>query len=242
MEITGLNDFYVWLYDKDGKLITDSENGGLPTDGEKGKTYDPKTGQEVKGIYKVDLLSSYGATQANITGLAPTAQKVYGSNAVAEQHLGAVNPSIALGANDIPHRVYDILTGLVKDRFGGYGHKKNNMVMGGVVAHSHNENHDVDLYFGFPMGLFTPGELNMSTDTENPNVVHDALTLNAQARGTDMLLYEKFYSDETNFDFTKMMNYLTGVDLTDPTNKPGDDSSKQDSDKQSDTTGSNTQA
>ena len=67
------------------------------------------------------------------------------------------------------------------------------------------------MYFAFPFGVFVPGELNMGTNTENPNVVHDALTLNAQARGKDLLLYEKFYSDEQSFDFDKMIEFITGA-------------------------------
>lgn len=221
MEITGLNDFIVWLYDKDEKLITTPDAGGFTYDGDKGKVFDPKTDQEIPGLFKVDMSSSYGATQANINGLAPSVQKVYGSNAVAEQHVGAINPTCALAANDIPHKIYDLLTGLEKDKLGGYAHKNNKIVKGGVIAHSHNENRDIDLYFAFPLGTLVPGELNMQSDNENPNVVHDALTLNAQARGKDMLLYEKFYSDEQDFDFLKMCNYLTGVDSTDPTGKQG---------------------
>lgn len=222
MELTGLNDFIVWLYDKDGKLITTPDNGGFTYDGDKGKVFAPGKTQEMPGLFRVDLQSSYGAVQANITGLAPTTTKVYGSNAVAEQYVGAVNPQAALTANDIPHKVYDLLTGLKADKFGGYGHKENKMARGGVIIHSHNDNHDVDLYFAFPLGLFVPGELNPQTNNENSTVVHDALTLQAQARGTDMLLYEKFYSDEQDFDFEKMVNYITGVDTTDPTNKPAD--------------------
>ncbi len=62
-----------------------------------------------------------------------------------------------------------------------------------------------------------PGELNIQTDTENPNVVHDALTLNAQARPSDLLLYEKFYSDEKDFDYVNMLKYLTGQTTVDNT-------------------------
>ena len=70
MEITGLNDIIVWMYDKDGKVITDPEAGGFTYDGDKGKVYTVKDKKEIKGLFKIDLASSYGATQANITGLA----------------------------------------------------------------------------------------------------------------------------------------------------------------------------
>ena len=77
MELQGLNDLLVFKYDKDGKLVTDESKGGLTTN----------IGKD--GVFKIDLESSKGATQANITGLSRTAQAVYGSNAKAEQHFGA---------------------------------------------------------------------------------------------------------------------------------------------------------
>lgn len=217
MEITGLNDFIVWMYDQNGKVITDPDAGGFSYDGDKGKVY-TKSGQEIKGLFKVDLQSSLGATQANITGLAPSVNRVYGSNFVAEVNTGAEQPSIALAANDIPHGVYDLLTGLKKDQFGGYARKgQAESANGGVIVHSYNTHKGVDMYMAFPMGSFVPGELNMGTNTENPNVVHDALTLNAQARGKDLLLYEKFYSDEQGFDVDQMIAYITGASGVDAT-------------------------
>lgn len=231
MEITGLQDIFVWTYDKSNKLNVDPEHGGFNYDGNKGKVFDPITGEELKGIFKVDLQSSLGATQANITGLAPTVTRVYGSNAPAEVTAGAEQPSIALGANDIPHTVYDLLTGLVKDKFGGYSRKgQTELVNGGIIAHSANTHNKIDLYFAFPFGVFTAGELNMGTDTENPNVVHDALTFTAQTRGSDLLLFEKFYSNERDFDFTSMIKFITGqstVDNTSENKNPIDNSGNQ---------------
>ena len=218
MEITGLNDIVVWCLDENDKLNVDPDNGGFTYEGNKGKVFDPTTGEELKGLFKIDLQSSLGATQANITGLAPTVTRVYGSNAPAEVNVGSEQPSIALAANDIPHVIYDLLTGLVKDNLGGFARKgQSKPVKGGVVAHSYNTHKNIDLYFGFPAGIFVPGELNMQTDTENPSVVHDALTLNVQARPTDLLLYEKFYSDEKSFDYANMLKFLTGQTLTDNT-------------------------
>lgn len=228
MEITGINDIFVWTYDNSNKLNVDPEHGGFTYDGNKGKVFDPVTGTEIKGLFKIDMESSRGATQANISGLAPTVQRVYGSNHVAEVTVGSEQPSVALGANDIPHTVYDLLTGLVKDQFGGYARKgQTELVNGGFIAHSFNTNKKIDLYFAFPYGVFTPGELNMGTDTENPNVVHDALTFSAQTRGSDLLLFEKFYSNERDFDFTSMLKFITGQSTVDNTsgNKVPTDSS-----------------
>ena len=71
MEITGLNDFIVWMYDQNGKVITDPESGGFSYDGDKGKVYTQKDHKEVKGLFKVDLQSSLGATSLDTSCHAP---------------------------------------------------------------------------------------------------------------------------------------------------------------------------
>jgi hypothetical protein len=192
MELRGLADFILCMLDNNGKAITD-----------------PDKGLSTNGIFKVDLNSSAGAVQANITGLSTTPEKVYGSNAVAEQNIGTIQPQIALTANDIPHDVYDKLAGLTEDATnGGYAARSGTLVQGGVIVHSQNREGTIDAYFAFPFGVFTPGELNIQTNQQNPTVVHDALTLSVQARPTDALVYQKFYSDEDKFDYEKMLEYV----------------------------------
>lgn len=218
MELQGLNDFIVWRYDSNGKVISDASNGGLVADGQIGQVLDPTSNKVFPGLYKIDLASSKGATQANITGLAPSVNRVYGSNSMAEVNTGTEQPSVALAANDIPYQISDLLIGLEKEKNGGYSRKgQPKQSLGGVIVHSYNTWKQIDFYFAFPMGVFIPGELNMQTNTENPTVVHDALTLNAQARGTDMLMYAKFYSTETDFDYSKMITYITGQQPVDST-------------------------
>ena len=218
MQIKGIDDIVVWPYGLDGVINTDPDKGGFIYNGNAGKVFDPVTGEELKGLFKIDMASSKGATQANITGLAPSVTRVYGSNQVAEVEVGNEQPSIALGANDIPHVIYDILSGLTKDKFGGYARKgRPNPTQGGLIAHSHNDTYNIDLYFAFPLGVYITGEVNMGTNTENPVTVHDSLTLNSQARPQDLLLYEKFYSNEKDFDYGNMIKYITGQTLTDNT-------------------------
>lgn len=218
MELQGLNDFIAWRYDSDGNVITDAAKGGLVPDGTAGKVMSKDGSKAFPGLYKIDLASSKGATQANITGLAPSVQRVYGSNYVAEVNTGAEQPSVALAANDIPYQVSNALIGLEKDEKGGFARKgQPKLTNGGVIIHSFNPWKAIDFYFAFPMGVFVPGELNLQTNNENPTVVHDALTLNVQARGTDLLLYEKFYSTEQGFDYDKMIEYITGQTTVDVT-------------------------
>lgn len=97
MELEGLSDFLIWRYDASGKLLTDPENGGL------------QTNCGILGVFKVDLQSSKGATQANITGLAPSAQKVYGSDAVAEISVGTANPQVSFSRKMTFHTLFMII-------------------------------------------------------------------------------------------------------------------------------------
>lgn len=202
METSGILDIILGLSDGSGKLLDTPETGGLTTN------------MDFPGLYKFDLRSAKGVTQANITGLAATAQKVYGSNAVAEQHVGAISPKVTFVANDMEHTVYDALVGLAKDQFGGYAQKNSEISQGPAIVHTANSDGTIDLYIGFPLGIFTPGELNIQTNTQNPALLHDSITFDAQARPTDSLLYEKFYSDSKDFDYKNMLAYITGTAAT----------------------------
>lgn len=191
MELKGLSDFVIGMMTDKGKLIVGEE------------------GLSETGLFKVDLSSSKGATQANITNLNPTVTKVYGSNSVAEQQVGVASPSVALAANDIPHLIYDKVMGMEADKTNtGMAVKFSKAALAGVIAHSTSLDGSVDAYMAFPLGVVTPGDLALATDQENPTVVHDALTLAAQARPSDNLLYQKFYSDDPEFDYEKMLAFI----------------------------------
>ncbi|RVU71781.1 MULTISPECIES: phage tail protein [Lactobacillus] len=212
MEVRGLNDLIVFKYDNKGVLLTDNDKGALPTNFGK------------DGLFRIDLQSSKGATQANFTGLNRTTTRIYGSNAAAETSTGVYQVSGTFGANDIPHDIFDSLLGLEKDKDLGFGSKvtsKTSDTYGGVIAHSFNPNVGVDLYFALPYGtLASGGDLNLGTNTENENVVHDAFTLTALARPSDGLVYEKFYSDESGFDFNKMIDFITKGTVSGASSRP----------------------
>ena len=190
MELRGLSSFIMWRYDDSGKLIVDATANN-------------------NGIFAVDLASSLGATQANITGMSTTPEKVYGSNAVAEQTVGVIQPSVALAANDIPHKTYDLYAGLQEDAVnGGMAAKSGLVTTGGLIIKSTDRTGKVDVYIAFPIGIYTAGELNLQTNQQNPTIVHDALTFSPQARASDQLVYQKFYSDDDKFDYEKMLAFI----------------------------------
>jgi hypothetical protein len=190
MELRGLASFIMWRYDDSGKLIVDATANN-------------------NGIFVVDLASSLGATQANITNMSTAPEKVYGSNAVAEQTVGVIQPSVALAANDIPHKTYDLYAGLQEDAVnGGMAAKSGLVTTGGLIIKSTDRTGKVDAYIAFPMGIYTAGELNLQTNQQNPTIVHDALTFSPQARASDQLVYQKFYSDDDKFDYEKMLTFI----------------------------------
>lgn len=190
MELRGLARFIMWRYDDTGKLVVDATANN-------------------NGIFVVDLASSLGATQANITNMSTAPEKVYGSNAVAEQTIGVLQPSVALAANDIPHKTYDLYAGLQEDAVnGGMAAKSGLVTTGGLIIKSTDRTGKIDAYIAFPMGVYTAGELNLQTNQQSPTVVHDALTFSPQARASDQLVYQKFYSDDTNFGYEKMLAFI----------------------------------
>lgn len=190
MELRGLSSFIMWRYDDSGKLIVDATAND-------------------NGIFVVDLASSLGATQANITNMSVTPEKVYGSDAVAEQTIGVLQPSVALAANNIPHKTYDLYAGLKEDATnGGMAAKSGIAVNGGLIIKSTDRTGAVSAYIAFPMGIYTAGDLNLQTNQQNPTVVHDALTFSPQARASDQLVYQKFYSDDDNFEYEKMLTFI----------------------------------
>lgn len=207
MELHGLADFILALTDDKGAIIADADKG-----------------LSENGIFKVDLASSKGSTQANVSGLSPTVTSVYGSNAVAEQTVGIEKPQVALAANSIPHIVMSKATGLVQDATGGgWGKTAGSVVYGTLLIHSDNGlsgDDKIDAYLAMPLGVLTPGSLDLQTNGESPVVVHDALTFAAQARPSDLLIYKWFYSDDDGFDYEKMLaNVFNGY-----TSKPASQS------------------
>ncbi|WP_262316411.1 phage tail protein [Lacticaseibacillus parakribbianus] len=191
MELRGLADFVLAHYDNEThQIITTS-------------------GSTSTNPFTVNLSTSLGSTQGNITGLSTAPEKVYGSDAVAEQTIGVLQPSVALAANDIPHEIMDEYSGLVADKVnGGYAGKSGVLVEGGLILHSKNRTGDVDAYIAFPSGLYTPGDLTLGTNQQSPTVAHDALTFSVQARASDHLVYQKFYSDDEDFDYEKMLAFI----------------------------------
>lgn len=149
------------------------------------------------GLFQVDLQTSKGTTQSNISGMNPTVTAVYGSNTKAESETGSENPSIAFGANDLPWDIGSILKGMHYDETnGGYKRNDKSIFYGAYVAVS--ENHGFPVYYSFPFCTFTAGSSeNMGTDTQNAVTTHDTLTITPQARPSDNLLYQIFIGDTT---------------------------------------------
>lgn len=186
MELNGFSRAIIAPLDNSGKFITVDEF----------KKYGKYAS---KGIFQVDIETSKGTTQGNITGLNPTVTKVYGSNTVAEVETGVENPSVTLGANDLPFEISSLIQGLVRDEeHGGYKRADKTLFHGALILISSSHNHDA--YYSFPYGTFTAGSgVNMQTDAASPVTVHDSVTFSPQARPKDNLLYQ-INVDDKNVD------------------------------------------
>ncbi|MEJ6358712.1 major tail protein [Lactiplantibacillus plantarum] len=186
MATVGLKAFTIGLIDAKGNLIT----------GEKGLSTD--------GIFEVNAVTGKGATQANITGLAPTMTKIWGSDSLIDQEIGKVSPQVALGANDLPHEIVDKILGR-KPEDGGQVAVNGTLPHAALLVTSHSKRDNAEVYFGFYDGFFTMSDKNMQTDTETAQRSIDNLTFHANYRANDGAPYVTFNQADKEFDRAKML-------------------------------------
>lgn len=151
------------------------------------------------GIYRIDEKTSQGITVGNITGLAPTMTKIYGSDMVVEtsgKGTGAITAT--LGANDIPEPVIDALTGA--DTSKGFSViTSNTRAPYSVIEFITHGRKDNVLHFALLKGTFGLEGHNMQTNTETEQLAPDSLTFTAVNRQSDKAAYAK--GDEADESF-----------------------------------------
>lgn len=166
---------------------------------------DEKTGLSATGIYEVNLQTSKGVTQANITGLSPQITKIYGSNAVADSSIGIPAPQVALGANDIPHVIVDKVTGMEIGEDGSATNKASMLPSVPLIVESSAVRDGKSIYFAFFDTTVVRGEENLQTNNTAEVRQIDNLTFSANARASDGANYKIFYADSEGFDKEKML-------------------------------------
>ena len=152
---------------KTKKVITDESKGGLTTN------------MNVPGVFRVDLNSSGGATQANNSNLQGTNTKTYGSNAVARAAAGTPEPTVALGANGIPFDIIQKITGMVQNADGSYTRTTDAEINHCALLINSTTFDGDDGYVGFYDGTVTMGNTNIQTNNQSEKITADTLTFTA---------------------------------------------------------------
>lgn len=151
------------------------------------------------GVYKLDEKTAQGMTVGNITGLAPTMTKIYGSDMVVEtsgKGVGSVQATV--GANDIPEDVIDAITGVDNTKGFSVVTADTRAPYSVIEFVTHGRLNNV-LHFALLKGTFGLEEHNMQTNTESEQLAPDSLTFTGVNRQADKAAYAK--GDEANDTF-----------------------------------------
>lgn len=142
------------------------------------------------GIFTADEKTSMGVTAGDITGLAPTSTRVYGSDMVVEvSQQGTGNVSVTLGVNDLPNEVIHAISGfkLTTEGFAILS-ADSKAPYSALEITSHNRAGQL-LHFALVKGIFAPEPHNMKTNNESQQAVSDSLTFAAVNRSSDRAVY-----------------------------------------------------
>lgn len=188
MATVGVKSAYVGILGTDGQLLKD-ETKGLSKN----------------GVVKLDLQSAKGIVSANITGLAATITKIYGSNAVADSSVGIPAPQCVLSANDMPHEIVDKITGMTIDENGAATSYTNMLPSVPLIVETNAVKDGKSIYFAFFDDNVIRGEMNLQTNNASEQRIADAVTFSANARGKDGANYKIFYGDQPSFSISSML-------------------------------------
>lgn len=157
------------------------------------------------GIFKIDASTSEGLISAAISGLAPTMNKVYGSDMVVEESgKGSGSVSVTLAANDIPDPVLNDLTGLKTDVASGaaYIDTDTRAPYSALELTSHDRKGNL-VHFAVLKGHFGPEEHNLQTDTDTEQMATDSVTFGAVNRKSDKKVYAAVNAGQSAYDDAK---------------------------------------
>lgn len=142
------------------------------------------------GIFTVDGTTSMGVTAGDITGLAPTSTRVYGSDMIVEvSQQGTGSVSVTLGVNDLPAEVIHAISGynVTAEGFAVLG-AQTHAPYAALELTSHNRAHQL-LHFALVKGIFAPETHNLHTNNESVQAQPDSLTFAAVNRSSDSAVY-----------------------------------------------------
>jgi len=169
-----------------------------------------------EGVYTIDEKTAEGITVGNITGLAPTMTKIYGSDMVVETSgKGTSGATATLGANDIPETVIDALTGVEENSNGISVITSNTRPPYSVLEFiTHNRQEDL-VHFALLKGTFGLEDHSMATNTNTEQLAVDSMTFTAVNRQSDKAVYAKVSEGNAKFNQAAWDSFLfPGTHLT----------------------------
>lgn len=207
----GLSSWKLALIDPMTNLVIPTEKGGLPT-----------TDSKYNGVFIANLLTSRGATTANLSGMDGAIQKIYGSDAVADVSVGNPEPTVALAANSLPHEVQALVQGLTKISESGSYRKQAGSRLPYVALMT--DSHDWDgnrIHFGFFMGVMALANANQATNNNQQQRATDSYTYTAIASDAGDP-YEVLWEAENGYDYDKFAHHIfpqTAADVIQPSDQ-----------------------
>lgn len=178
------------------------------------------------GIFEINASTSEGLISAAISGLAPTMNKVYGSDMVVEESgKGSGSVSVTLAANDIPDPVLNDLTGLKTDTDSGaaFIDTDTRAPYSALELTSHDRKGNL-VHFAILKGHFGPEEHNLQTDTDTEQMATDSVTFGAVNRKSDKKVYAAVNAGQANYSDAKWLALVfpgattSGATTTTPSN------------------------
>lgn len=178
------------------------------------------------GIFEINASTSEGLISAAITGLAPTMNKVYGSDMVVEESgKGSGSVSVTLAANDIPDPVLNDLTGLKTDTASGaaFIDTDTRAPYSALEMTSHDRKGNL-VHFAVLKGTFGPEEHNLQTDTDTEQMATDSVTFGAVNRKSDKKVYAVVNAGQASYSDAKWLALVfpgtasSGTTTTTPSN------------------------
>lgn len=140
------------------------------------------------GIYTVTPESDGGMVTANITGLSPSINRLWGGDQMVAVSIGKAQPSVSFATNFLN---FDVLNRLVGATQNGDSYTLDGgRVPAALDLISTSAINQKAYHFGFFRGYFTRGDVNLQTNTEN------------QTRGTDQLTFTPFDNKDGHIGVT----------------------------------------
>jgi len=151
------------------------------------------------GIYEMNAGSVLGVLSAAITGLAPTTNKIYGSDVQVDiSGQGTGNVSVTFAANDIPMDVEGIITGYKKNEMGGWYLDDTSRSPFGALDLVSTNRQGQPIHIAFLKGRFAPAEKTLTSNNDSPQWATDSLTFSAISRNnTDLRAVTRYIEDGT---------------------------------------------